>query len=147
MKTAMNTWFGKETDRKPQWWVVDATNKKLGRLASEVAKVLMGKNKPTFTPHCDMGDYVVVVNAEKIDMSGNKWDQKTYFRRSRYFGSIKETKAHEMRDKNPNFLIEEAVRLMLPRNIMSYTTIKKLKVFKGPTHNLSAQKPQPLNLN
>lgn len=141
----MKTWFGKEEDRKPQWWVVDASGKKLGRLASEIAKVLTGKNRPTYTPHADMGDSVVVINSEKIEMSGNKWDQKIYFRRSRYFGSVKETKAADMREKNPNFIIEEAVRLMLPNNILSKTLVKKLKVFKGPSHNMAAQKPQPLN--
>lgn len=143
----MKTWQGKEEDRKGQWWVVDASGKKLGRMATQIAQTLTGKNKPTYTPHTDMGDSVIVINCEKVELSGNKWDQKVYFRRSRYFGSVKETTAGEMREKNPEFIIEEAVRLMLPNNILAKTLIKKLKIFKGPTHNMGAQKPQPLTIN
>ncbi len=142
----MKTWMAKPNEVKADWWLVDASDLKLGRMASEIANRLTGKSKPTYTPHTDTGDFVVVINANKIDMSGKKWEQKTYFRRSRYFGSIKETRADKMKDTDPTFIIQEAVRLMLPRNVLSDKIIKKLKVFTGPTHNLAAQKPKPLTL-
>ena len=129
-------------DRK--WYVVDAEGKTLGRLASEVAKVLRGKNKPIFTPHIDTGDYVIVVNAEKIKVTGKKLDQKVYYRHSGYVGGIKETTLKEMLNKHPERVIEFAVKGMLPKGPLGRSMIKKLHVYAGPEHAQQAQKPEVL---
>ena len=129
-------------DRK--WYVVDAEGKTLGRLASEVAKVLRGKNKPIFTPHIDTGDYVIVVNAEKIKVTGKKLDQKVYYRHSGYVGGIKETTLKEMLNKHPERVIEFAVKGMLPKGPLGRSMIKKLHVYAGPDHEQQAQKPVEL---
>lgn len=129
-------------DRK--WYVVDAEGKTLGRLASEVAKVLRGKNKPIFTPHIDTGDYVIVVNAEKIKVTGKKLDQKVYYRHSGYVGGIKETTLKEMLNKHPERVIEFAVKGMLPKGPLGRSMIKKLHVYAGPEHAQQAQKPVEL---
>ncbi len=142
----MRTWNPKqdETDRK--WYVVDASGKNLGRMATEIAKVIRGKHKPTFTPNVDCGDFVIVVNAEKIEMSGNKWREKTYYWHSRFFGSLRAKSAEEVRQDDPQFVIEEAVRGMLPKNKLSRSLITKLKAYKGGTHPHAAQKPETLNV-
>ena len=129
-------------DRK--WYVVDAEGKTLGRLASEVAKVLRGKNKPIFTPHIDTGDYVIVVNAEKIKVTGKKLDQKVYYRHSGYVGGIKETTLKEMLNKHPERVIEFAVKGMLPKGPLGREMYKKLFVYAGPEHKHAAQKPEVL---
>ena len=129
-------------DRK--WYVVDATGYTLGRLASEIAKVLRGKNKPTFTPHIDTGDYVIVVNAEKITVSGKKMDQKIYYNHSDYVGGMKETTLKEMMAKKPERVIELAVKGMLPKGPLGREMIKKLHVYAGPEHDQAAQKPEAL---
>ena len=129
-------------DRK--WYVVDAEGMTLGRLASEVAKVLRGKNKPIFTPHIDTGDYVIVVNAEKIKVTGKKLDQKVYYRHSGYVGGIKETTLKEMLNKHPERVIEFAVKGMLPKGPLGRAMIKKLFVYAGPEHPHAAQKPEEL---
>ena len=129
-------------DRK--WYVVDAEGKTLGRLASEVAKVLRGKNKPIFTPHIDTGDYVIVVNAEKIKVTGKKLDQKVYYRHSGYVGGIKETTLKEMLNKHPERVIEFAVKGMLPKGPLGRQMYTKLFVYAGPDHNHAAQKPEAL---
>ena len=129
-------------DRK--WYVVDAEGKTLGRLASEVAKVLRGKNKPTFTPHIDTGDYVIVVNAEKIKVTGKKLDQKIYYRHSDYVGGMKEMTLKEKLDKKPESVIELAVKGMLPKGPLGRAMIKKLFVYAGPEHPHAAQKPEEL---
>lgn len=129
-------------DRK--WYVVDAEGKTLGRLASEVAKVLRGKNKPIFTPHIDTGDYVIVVNAEKIKVTGKKLDQKVYYRHSGYVGGIKETTLKEMLNKHPERVIEFAVKGMLPKGPLGRQMYKKLHVYAGPDHEQAAQKPEVL---
>ena len=131
-------------DRK--WYVVDATDKTLGRLASEVAKVLRGKNKPIFTPHMDCGDYVIVVNAEKVKVTGKKLDQKIYHHHSDYVGGMKETTLREMMAKKPERVIELAVKGMLPKGPLGKGMIKKLHVYAGPDHEQAAQKPQALEL-
>lgn len=131
-------------DRK--WYVVDAEGKTLGRLASEVAKVLRGKNKPIFTPHIDTGDYVIVVNAEKIKVTGKKLDQKVYYRHSGYVGGIKETTLKEMLNKHPERVIEFAVKGMLPKGPLGRSMIKKLHVYAGPEHEQAAQKPEVLEI-
>lgn len=129
-------------DRK--WYVVDAEGKTLGRLASEIAKVLRGKNKPIFTPHVDTGDYVVVVNAAKVVVSGKKLDQKIYYHHSDYVGGMKETSLREMLDKKPERVVELAVKGMLPKGALGNQMIKKLHVYAGPEHEQQAQKPEEL---
>ena len=127
-----------------KWYVVDATGYTLGRLASEVAKVLRGKNKPIFTPHMDCGDYVIVVNAEKIKVTGKKMDQKIYYNHSDYVGGMKETTLKEMMAKKPEKVIELAVKGMLPKGPLGRAMIKKLHVYAGPEHKQEAQKPVEL---
>ena len=127
-----------------KWYVVDATDMTLGRLASEVAKVLRGKNKPTFTPHIDTGDYVIVVNAEKIKVTGKKLDQKVYYHHSEYVGGMKETTVREMLAKKPEKVIELAVKGMLPKGPLGREMYTKLYVYAGPDHKHQAQKPETL---
>ena len=129
-------------DRK--WYVVDAEGKTLGRLASEVAKVLRGKNKAIFTPHIDTGDYVIVVNADKVKVTGKKLDQKIYYRHSDYVGGMKEATLREMMDKKPEKVIELAVKGMLPKGPLGRTMYKKLFVYAGAEHGHEAQKPEVL---
>ena len=127
-----------------KWYVVDATGYTLGRLASEVAKVLRGKNKPIFTPHMDCGDYVIVVNAEKIKVTGKKLDQKIYYNHSDYVGGMRETTLAEMLAKKPEKIVELAVKGMLPKGPLGRAMIKKLHVYAGAEHNNQAQKPEVL---
>ena len=127
-----------------KWYVVDATDMTLGRLASEVAKVLRGKNKPTFTPHIDTGDYVIVVNAETIKVTGKKLDQKVYYHHSEYVGGMKETTLREMLAKKPEKVIELAVKGMLPKGPLGREMYTKLYVYAGPDHKHQAQKPETL---
>ena len=127
-----------------KWYVVDATGYTLGRLASEVAKVLRGKNKPIFTPHIDCGDYVIVVNASKVKVTGKKLDQKVYYSHSDYVGGMKETTLKEMMAKKPEKVIELAVKGMLPKGPLGRTMYKKLFVYAGPEHKHEAQKPEVL---
>ena len=129
-------------DRK--WYVVDATGYTLGRLASEVAKVLRGKNKPIFTPHIDTGDYVIVVNADKIKVTGKKLDQKVYYHHSDYVGGMKETTLREMLNKHPERVVEFAVEGMLPKGPLGRDMYRKLFVYAGPDHKHAAQKPETL---
>lgn len=129
-------------DRK--WYVVDAQGQTLGRLASEIAKVLRGKNKPVFTPHVDTGDYVIVINAEKIEVSGKKLDQKIYYNHSGYVGGMKETTLREKLDKKPEQVIELAIKGMLPKGPLGRQMYTKLHVYAGSEHNHAAQKPEVL---
>ena len=129
-------------DRK--WYVVDAEGKTLGRLASEVAKVLRGKNKAIFTPHIDTGDYVIVVNADKVKVTGKKLDQKIYYHHSDYIGGMKETTLREMMNKHPERVIEYAVKGMLPKGPLGRQMYTKLFVYAGPDHKHVAQKPEAL---
>ena len=129
-------------DRK--WYVVDAEGQTLGRLASEVAKVLRGKNKPEFTPHIDTGDYVIVINAEKIAVTGKKMDQKIYYNHSDYVGGMRETTLAELLAKKPEKVIELAVKGMLPKGPLGRQMYKKLFVYAGPDHKHAAQKPEAL---
>ena len=129
-------------DRK--WYVVDATDMTLGRLASEVAKVLRGKNKPIFTPHIDTGDYVIVVNAAKVKVTGKKLDQKVYYHHSDYVGGMKEATLREMLDKKPEKVVELAVKGMLPKGPLGRQMYTKLHVHAGPEHEQAAQKPEVL---
>lgn len=142
----MSTYMAKNEEVERNWYVVDAENKTLGRISSKIAQYLRGKHKPTFTPHVDMGDFVIVVNAEKIKLTGNKWDQKKYYRHSNYIGGIKEMTYKELLEKDPEFIIEKAVKGMLPGNKLGRKMIKKLKVYSGDNHPHQAQKPEKLEL-
>ena len=142
----MKTWNAKTEEADRQWFVVDAAGLRLGRLATHVANILRGKNVPSFTPNADAGGFVVVINSDKIEMTGNKWDTKKYYRHSRWFGSLKEKTAAQMRESNPAFIIEDAVKGMLPVNKLSKTLITKLKVYKGAEHPHAAQKPQAYSI-
>lgn len=142
----MKTWNAQPGEVEMKWYLVDATGKTLGRISTEIAKIIRGKNKPTFTPHVDTGDFVVVINSEKIEMSGEKWTNEKYYSHSRYFGSLKELSAAQMRDKDPANVIVEAVAGMLPKNKLSKRLIHKLKAYKGSTHPHAAQKLEMLNL-
>jgi large subunit ribosomal protein L13 len=133
-----------EIDR--QWWVVDAADKPLGRLASEVARILRGKHKPIYTPHLDTGDYVVVLNASRVRLTGNKADQKTYFRHSGFMGGEKLIPFKTMLRRRPEQVIELAVKGMLPKNALGRQMKKKLKVYGGDEHPHQGQQPQPLEL-
>lgn len=138
----MKTWNAKTEETDHKWFVVDASGLRLGRLATQVANILRGKNLPTFTPNADAGGFVVVINSDKIEMTGDKWNTKKYYRHSRFFGSLKEKTAEQMKQNDSEFIISEAVRGMLPVNKLSKTLITKLKVYKGPEHPHAAQKPE-----
>ena len=140
----MKTFMANPDKIERKWYVVDAEGQTLGRLASEVAKVLRGKNKPEFTPHVDTGDYVIVVNAEKIAVTGKKLDQKMYYHHSDYVGGMKEATLAEMLAKKPEKVIELAVKGMLPKGPLGRAMIKKLHVYAGPEHKNAAQKPEVL---
>ena len=140
----MKTYMANPDKIERKWYVVDATDKTLGRLTSEIAKVLRGKNKPVYTPHIDTGDYVIVVNAEKIAVTGKKLDQKIYYHHSDYVGGMKETTLREMMAKKPEKVIELAVKGMLPKGPLGRSMIKKLHVYAGPEHDHQAQKPEVL---
>ena len=140
----MKTYMPNVADLTKKWYVVDAEGCTLGRLASEVAKVLRGKNKPIFTPHADTGDYVIVVNAEKIKVSGKKLDQKIYYHHSEYVGGMKETTLKVMLEKKPEKVVELAIKGMLPKGALGHQMIKKLFVYTGPEHKHQAQKPETL---
>ena len=140
----MNTFMANPDKIERKWYVVDATDKTLGRLTSEIAKVLRGKNKPVYTPHIDTGDYVIVVNAEKIAVTGKKLDQKIYYNHSDYVGGMRETTLKEMLAKKPEKVVELAVKGMLPKGPLGRAMIKKLHVYAGAEHNNQAQKPEVL---
>ena len=127
-----------------KWYVVDATELVLGRMATDVAVVLKGKHKPTFTPHIDGGDYVIVVNAEKVALTGNKWADKKYYRHSGYAGGLKTRTANEMLDKQPQKIVEKAIRGMLPKGKLGDDMYRRLYVYVGPNHPHAAQKPESL---
>ncbi len=140
----MKTFMASPATIERKWYVVDATDMTLGRLASEVAKVLRGKNKPIFTPHIDTGDYVIVVNAEKVKVTGKKLEQKIYYHHSDYVGGMKETTLKEMMNKHPERVVEHAVKGMLPKGPLGRQMYTKLHVYAGPEHQQAAQKPEVL---
>lgn len=142
----MKTFSAKPETVKRDWYVVNADGKTLGRLASEIAKRLRGKHKPEYTPHVDTGDYIVVVNADKIHVSGNKLTDKMYYRHTGYIGNLKTTSLREMLAKRPEQVIELAVKGMLPKNPLGRAMYRKLKVFAGPEHKHEAQQPQALEI-
>ena len=140
----MNTFMANPTDVERKWYVVDAEGQTLGRLAAEVAKVLRGKNKAIFTPHVDTGDYVIVVNAEKVVITGKKLDQKTYFSHSEYTGGTRFVTLREMLEKKPDQVVIHAVKGMLPKGPLGTQMLQKLHVYAGPEHPHQAQKPEAL---
>ncbi|MBI3430642.1 MAG: 50S ribosomal protein L13 [Hydrogenophilales bacterium] len=143
----MKTFSAKTHEVKRDWFVVDADNKVLGRLASEIARRLRGKHKPEFTPHVDTGDYIVVVNASKMVVTGNKGLDKKYYRHSGYPGGIYETNFDKMQARFPGRALEKAVKGMLPKGPLGYAMIKKMKIYAGADHPHEAQQPQPLEIN
>lgn len=143
----MKTYVATPSTIERKWYVVDAADKTLGRLAAEVAKVLRGKHKPTFTPHMDTGDHVIIINADKVRLTGKKLVQKVYFRHSGYLGGDKYTKAGDMLAKNPVRMVELAVRGMVPHNRLGSQIIKKLHVYAGSEHPHAAQKPEVLTID
>lgn len=142
----MKTYSAKASDVHRDWYLIDATDKVLGRLSTEIARRLRGKHKTTYTPHVDTGDYVVVVNAEKIRVTGNKAEDKKYYRHSGYPGGLYETNFRKMQERFPNRALELAVKGMLPKGPLGYAMIKKLKVYGGSEHPHTAQQPQALNI-
>lgn len=140
----MKSYVASTANVERKWYVVDATGYTLGRLSSEIAKVLRGKNKPIFTPHIDTGDYVIVINAEKIKVTGKKMDQKIYYHHSEYVGGMKETTLKEMLAKKPEKVVELAVKGMLPKGPLGREMFTKLHVYAGPEHPHAAQKPETL---
>lgn len=143
-RTRVKTYTPKASDIEHQWWVVDAADKPLGRLATEIARVLRGKHKPIFTPHLDTGDNVVVINAARVKLTGKKADQKTYFRHSGYMGSERHVPFKTMMERYPERVIERAVRGMLPKARLGRRLRAKLRVYAGPDHPHHGQRPQPL---
>lgn len=143
----MKTYMPKTSEIEKKWYVVDAEGKTLGRLASTIATILRGKHKPYFTPHLDVGDFVVVINAEKVRVTGKKAEQKVYFRYSGYPGGARYIGFEEMRRSHPDRIIKLAVWGMLPHNRLGRRQLKKLKVYAGPEHPHQAQKPEPLEIN
>lgn len=142
----MRTYTPKENEIERVWWIVDAEGHRLGRLATRLAHVLRGKHKPSFTPHLDVGDHIVVINAEKVVLSGKKADQKTYFRHSGYMGGERHIPFKRMLERHPERVIELAVRGMLPKNTLGRHMRRKLKVYAGSEHPHQGQKPEPLEI-
>ena len=140
----MKTFMASPATIERKWYVIDAEGMTLGRLASEAAKILRGKNKPIFTPHIDTGDYLIIVNAEKINVTGKKLDDKIYYHHSKYVGGMKETTLREMLAKKPEKVIELAVKGMLPKGPLGREMYRKLHVYAGPDHNHQAQQPETL---
>ncbi len=138
----MSTYMAKKEDVERNWYVFDARGRNLGRLASEIAPYIIGKHKPTYTPHVDSGDYVIVINAAEVNLTGNKWQQKIYRHHSQYPGGLKEKTYEELREENPELIIENAVRGMLPKNKLRDQMVKRLKVYAGADHPHQAQKPE-----
>ena len=143
----MKTYVATPSDRERSWVLVDASGKTLGRLATQIADILRGKRKPEYTPHIDTGDFVVVINARDVAVTGNKREQKRYYRHSGYPGGLRSRTLGEQLERRPEEVIRRAVRGMLPRNRLARRQITKLKVYAGPDHPHAAQKPEPLEIN
>jgi len=142
----MKTFVAKEKEVQKNWYVVDAENKVVGRIATQIAMRLRGKHKPIYTPHADTGDFVVVINADKVALTGRKWDNKTYYRYSGYIGGLKEISAKKLLEKQPENILRFAVKGMLPKNSLGRRQLKKLKIYAGPEHPHQAQKPTLLEI-
>lgn len=143
----MKTYMAKGETIERKWYVVDANGMVLGRLASQVASILRGKHKPIYTPHVDTGDYVIIINADKVVLTGKKLDQKKYYHHSGYVGGLKEISYRNLLQKKADFAVYEAVRLMLPKGPLGRQMLKKLRVYTGPEHKNQAQQPEVLELN
>jgi large subunit ribosomal protein L13 len=142
----MKTFSAKQETVKREWFVIDATDKVLGRLSTEIARRLRGKHKPEYTPHVDTGDYIVIVNADKVRVTGNKEQNKIYYHHTGFIGSLKSINLAKLRKEHPERIIEKSVKGMLPKNSLGRTMFKKLKVYAGATHEHAAQQPQPLEI-
>lgn len=142
----MKTFTAKMSDLQRKWYVIDANGLILGRLVSQVASILRGKHKPIYTPHVDTGDHVIIINAGKIVLTGDKWEDKKYYRHSGYIGGLKVTTAKKLSQTKPRFIIEHAVKGMLPKNPLGRKMFRKMKVYESDTHPHQAQQPQPLEL-
>jgi len=140
----MRTFVAKEQEVTKKWYLVDAQDKVLGRLATQLAMRLRGKHKPIFTPHADTGDFIVVVNADKVVLTGKKWDNKIYYRHSGYTGGLKQISARKLREKKPGAILRFAVKGMLPKNTLGRRQLKKLKIYAGSDHPHQAQQPEKL---
>ena len=139
----MKTYMPRQARDEAKWWVVDATNVPLGRLASQVAAILRGKNKPTYTPHADMGDYVIVINCDKVALTGNKINQKMYRYHTLYPGGDREIAYKDLMQNRSDFVVERAIKGMMPKNALGKQMLKKLRTYKGENHEHQAQNPQP----
>ncbi len=142
----MKTFMANKSTVDPKWLVVDAAGQRLGRISTEVASLLRGKHKPTYTPHVDTGDYVVIINADKVELTGNKWDQKKYYSHSQYPGGLREMSARVMRTKFPERLLEKSIKGMLPKGTLGKEMFKKCFVYAADTHPHAAQKPEAYTL-
>jgi len=142
----MKTFVAKEHEVDKKWYLVDAQDKILGRLASQIAHRLRGKHKPIYTPHADTGDFIVVVNAEKVALTGSKWDNKFYYRHSGYLGGLKQISARKLLEKKPEDVLRFAVKRMLPKNSLGRRQLKKLKIYVGSEHPHQAQQPENLEI-
>lgn len=142
----MKTYVAKEHEVEKKWYLVDAQDMVLGRLASQIAIRLRGKHKPIFTPHADTGDFVVVINAEKVSLTGNKWDNKMYYRHTGYLGGLKQISARKLIEKKPDQVLYMAVKRMLPKNSLGRRQLKKLKIYAGSEHPHVAQNPQLIKM-
>lgn len=142
----MKTFMPKQADVQPKWWIVDATGVPLGRLASQVAAVIRGKNKPTFTPNTDMGDYVIVINCDKVVLTGNKLNQKIYKYHTLYPGGLKEVKYDKLMRERSDFVVEKAIKGMLPKTTLGKQMQKKIRTYKGSEHPHQAQNPEVLTI-
>ncbi|MFI3175535.1 MAG: 50S ribosomal protein L13 [Bacillota bacterium] len=140
------TYIAKEADVEKKWYVIDATDLILGRMSTEIANILRGKNKPQYAPNVDMGDYVIVINAEKVALTGKKLEQKMYYHHSGYAGGLKETRMDKMLEAHPERIIEHSIKGMLPKNALGRKMYKKLHVYAGDSHPHAAQKPETLEL-
>ena len=143
----MKTYVATPASRERNWLVVDASGKTLGRLATQVADALRGKRKPEYTPHIDTGDFVIVINAERVSVTGRKQEQKRYYRHSGYPGGLRSRTLAEMLERRPEEVVRKAVKGMLPRNRLGRAQLRKLKVYAGPEHPHAAQKPEPMEVN
>ena len=142
----MKTYMAKKGEIERKWYVVDASDKIVGRLATKIATILRGKHKPVYTPHVDTGDFVIVINAEKVKFTGNKLDKKFYYRHSGYIGGLKEISAKDLLEKKPEEIIKLAVKGMLPKGRLGRKLLKKLKIYKGENHPHEAQQPEKLEI-
>lgn len=143
----MKTFNAKPGETEMKWWIVDATDQTLGRLATRIATLIRGKHKPQFTPHVDTGDFVVVINSDKVKLTGTKLTDRKYYSRSRFFGSLKSLSAEQLLEKQPARMVELAVQGMLPKNKLSRRLIRKLKAYPGADHPHTAQKPEALTIS